>query len=106
MKYYIHYVSGRIRIQTPVIHDNSQKGEEFRIFIKGFKGILEVEIHTITGSAIICFDEKIINCEQIIGIIEKHGYFRLAEAQTADEVIENTTKKVVEAAGQVIIGSS
>jgi hypothetical protein len=74
-------------------------------FITGFKGILEFEIHTITGSAVILFDEKIINCEQIIGIIEKHNYFRLAEAETYDQVIEKTTEKVVEVAEQVIIDS-
>jgi copper chaperone CopZ len=105
MKYYIHYVLGRIRIQTPLIHDNPQKGEEFKMFMKGFNGISEVEIHTVTGSAVIHFDEKVINCEQIIGIIEKHNYFRLAEAETCDEVIEKTTKKVVEVAEQVIIDS-
>ena len=105
MKYYIHYAPGRIRIQTPLIHDNSPKGEEFKMFMKGFKGISEVEIHTVTGSAVIHFDEKVINCEQIIGIIEKHNYFRLAEAETCDEVIDKTTKKVVEVAEKIIIDS-
>ena len=73
------------------------------MFLKGFKRILEVETHTVTDSAVIHFDEKMIDREQIIGIIEKHTYFRLAEAETCDEVIEKTTTKVVEVAEQVII---
>jgi copper chaperone CopZ len=105
MKYYIHYVPGRIRIETPLIRDNSRKGEEFEAVIKGIKGISDVEIHTITGSAVIHFDEKEINCEQIIGVLEKHKYFCLSEAETVDNLVERITRKVGEVAEAVVIDS-
>jgi copper chaperone CopZ len=105
MKYYIHYVPGRMRIESPVLHDNTAKAKEFETFIKGFNGISAIEIHAATGSAIIHFEEKKINCEQIIGILEKHGYFNLSRAETCDEVIEKTTEKVLEVAEKVVTDS-
>ena len=101
MKYYIHSVPGRMRIESPVLHDNPVKAKEFETFIKRLKGISAIEIHASTGSAIIHFDEK-INCEQIIGILEKNGYFRLTEAETCDDRVEKTIEKVLEVAEKVI----
>jgi hypothetical protein len=43
------------------------QAKEFETFIKGLNVISAIEIHA-AGSAIIHFDEKKINCEQIIGI--------------------------------------
>jgi hypothetical protein len=102
MEYYIHYVPGRMRIQTPTIHENSAKAQEFECFMRGIAGMTAVETHIVTGSAIIHFDEKKLNCEQVIGILEKHGYFCLCHAKTCDEVMEKTTEKVLEVAEQVI----
>jgi len=102
MKYYIHYVPGRMRIESPLLHDNSPKAKEFETLMKGLKGISTIEIHNATGSAVIHFDEKKINCEQIIGILEKNGYFRLNEAETCDERIEKTTENILEVAEKVI----
>src|SRR5208283_5401262 len=89
MKYYIHYVPGRMRIESPVLHDNSPKATEFETLMKGLKGISTIEIHAATGSAVIHFDEK-------------NGYFRLTEAETCDERIEKTTEKILEVAEKVI----
>jgi len=99
MKYYIHHTPGRIRIQTPALHDTAGKAGEFRkrISIDGISGI---DIHPATGSAIIRFDSKRINCEQIICLLEKYGYFELSEAETVDHLIERITDsacKLVEA---------
>jgi len=42
------------------------------------------------------FDAKKTNCEQLIGILGKKGYFRLSEAETCDERVEKATEKVLE----------
>jgi len=56
MKYYIHYVPGRMRIESPVLHD-PVKAKEFETFMKGLNGIAAIEVHPATGSAIMHFDE-------------------------------------------------
>jgi len=106
MQYYIHYTPGRLRIQTPAIHEKPAGARSFEAFVKGFDGITSIETRVVTGSATILFEEKKINCEQIIGILEKHGYFCLSKAETSDEFIEKTTKKVLEVAEQIIVDSA
>jgi len=105
MKYYIHSVPGRLRIQSPVLHDNPVKKQEFESFMKCINGVSAVEVHTITGSAIIQFDEKKIDCELIIGILEKRNYFRLSEAETCDELVEKAAERVLEGAEKIVIDS-
>ena len=102
MKYYVHYTPGRLRIESPSLHDNPAKAEEFRTLVGGLSGILAIEVRDTTGSAIIHFDEKTINCEQIIGILEKHDYIRLAEAETCDERVEKAAEKVLGIAEKII----
>jgi len=96
MGYYIHYVPGRMRIQTPFIHNNARNAEVLEAYIKGIEGITSVKTSIVTGSVIMLFDEKIIHCEQIIGILEKRGYFLLSKAETSDQVIKKATEKVLE----------
>jgi len=105
MQYYIHYVPGRIRIQTPKLHENAGNAAQFEKFMKAIKGVTAVETHVVTGSAIIHFNEKTINCEQVIGILEKEAYFCLAHAETCDEVIEKTTERVLGVAEKIIVDS-
>ena len=105
MKYYIHWVPGRLRIQSPVLQDNPARKQEFESFIKCITGVSAVEVHTITGSAIIHFDEKKIDCEVIIGILEQHQYFRLSEAETCDELVEKMAEKVLDGAEKIVIDS-
>jgi len=96
MEYYIHYVPGRVRIQTPFIFKNPHNAEAFETYIRGINGIISVRTSIVTGSAKILFDETLIHCEQIIGILEKRGYFLLSKALTNDQVIKKATEKILE----------
>jgi copper chaperone CopZ len=105
MQYYIHYTQGRIRIQTPVLQDNPSHAAEFEEVIGKIPGIISVEVNPVTGSALLYFDEKIINCEQIIGLLEKNDYFVLRSAETNEQFIEKTAEKILEVAEKIITGS-
>ncbi len=102
MEYYVHQVRGRLRIQTPVLRSNPQKTDEFTKNIKNINGIQSLKINPLTGSALLLYDEKKINCEQLIGILEKYGYFNLAKSTTNDELVEHISEKVLGVAEQVI----
>jgi len=54
-----------------------------------------LKVNTATGSALLMYDEKKINCEQVIGILEKYGYFNLAKSTTSDELIEHISEKAL-----------
>jgi copper chaperone CopZ len=103
MRYYFHYVPGRIRIETPVIHENQGAAEEFVKFMKTIAGITSIETQILTGSAVIHFDEKVIKREQVVEILEKHNYFHMAQAETLDQEIEKGVEKVVGVAEEVLL---
>ncbi|MGD0282970.1 MAG: HMA2 domain-containing protein [Dissulfurispiraceae bacterium] len=95
MEYYIHQVPGRLRIRTPILHNNPKKNDEFIKNIKNLNGILSLKVNPLTGSALLLYDEKKINCEQLIGILEKYGYFNLATSTTSDELVEHISEKAL-----------
>jgi copper chaperone CopZ len=105
MEYYIHQVPGRIRIQTPLFQNNPEKVKQFEDFIRNIKGITSVATNPVTGSALLLYDERVLNCEQVIGILETHGYFKLSMAITSDGYLEKTTEKILKITGDIIAGS-
>jgi len=62
MEYYIHYVPGRLRIRTPILHNDPKKAAEFANNLKNLGGIVSIRINPVTGSALLIYDEKKINC--------------------------------------------
>jgi hypothetical protein len=106
MQYYIHYTEGRIRIQSPVLQDNPPKAGKFEDVTGKIAGMISVKVNPVTGSALLFFDEKIINCEQIICILEKHHYFLLLNAETNDQFVEKTAEEILGVAGDIIVGLS
>ena len=94
--YYYNYVPGRLRIETPFIHGNQQNAATFEKNVQGLEGITSVQTDPLTGSALIHFDENKIGYKQIIGFLEKEGYFVLAKARTSDQIIQRAAEKVLE----------
>jgi hypothetical protein len=96
MDYYYNYEPGRLRIRTPYIYHNEQQAGSFKKTVGELKGMVLVETNPVTGSALIHFDEHILTRDQLLGFLEKHGYFIMAKAKTLDEVIEHAVEKVLE----------
>jgi len=96
MGYYYHYVPGRLRIRTPFMHGNLQNGKTFARTVLALEGITSVKTNPVIGSALIHFDEKRIKHKQIIGFLEKKGYFSLAKARTSDQVIKHAAEMILE----------
>jgi len=94
-----HYVAGRLRIQTPFIHGNSQNVAIFKKNIHDLEGIKSVSTNPLTGSALILFDENKITQEQLILFLGKQGYFILSKAKTSDEVIGQAAEKILNRLG-------
>ena len=96
MLYYYHYVPGRLRIQTPFIRRNVKNVTIFVRALLSLEGIRLIKTNPLIGSALIYFDEHKIKQKQIIGFLERQGYFILAKAKTSDQVIQHAAQKVLE----------
>lgn len=105
MDYYYHYVPGRLRIQTPFVHDNAQNAATLETKIRGLEGITSVETDLVTGSVLMYFDENRLKYESILAFLEKQGYFILSKAKTSDVVIEQAAEKVLDVAEKIVVDS-
>ena len=105
MQYYIHYTRGRIRIQTPFLQDKPANAGEFSAVMGKILGVRTVQVNPLTGSALLYFDEQVINCEQIIGMLELHQYFDLRSAETNDQFVEKTAEEILGVAEKIIAES-
>jgi len=103
MEYYIHHVPGRIRIRTPFLRGGPHNIDEFTKNMRIINGLQSLKINTATGSALLLYDEKKTNCEQLIAILEKYGYFNLAKSATSDELIEHISEKALGLAEEIIV---
>jgi len=98
MEYYVHHVPGRLRIQTPFIHNNEANARILCDYIRGVTGVTSLDTHVLTGSVTINYDTKCVSCEKLLCMLEKRGWFNLLHAKTNDEVVKEGSEKVIEAA--------
>jgi copper chaperone CopZ len=105
MDYYYNYEPGRMRIRTPYIYNNVQNAETFEKAVRGLDGMMSVETNPITGGALMHFDENKIKRDQIIGFLEKQGYFIMSKAKTSDEIVEQAAEKVLDVAEKIAVDS-
>ena len=95
MEYYVHHVPGRLRIQTPFIHNSENNAQTLSAYTRGIPGVTSLEAHALTGSVTIHYDPKCVNCEKLLCLLEVKGWFSLLHAKTNDEVIKEESEKVI-----------
>ena len=104
MDYYISSTPGRMRIQSPRLQNRVAENEKFHLAVQGIKGVISVKTNPTTGSALIHYDEKALNCEQLICMLEKMGYFSLAKAETDDEYLADGVEKIAKVVVDTVAG--
>ncbi|MCG6551213.1 MAG: hypothetical protein L7F77_02705 [Candidatus Magnetominusculus sp. LBB02] len=101
--YYISATPGRLRIQSPRLHNNQNEIKGFESLMAAVAGIEKIETNYHTGSALMYYNQKLTSCERLVGILEAAGYFELMKAKTSDDMleegIEDAAKAVIEILG-------
>jgi hypothetical protein len=98
MEYYIHDVPGRLRIKTPIIKGKEDLARHVEKFLVQVNGVYSVSANTITGSIILIYDERKVNSQMLLDILQKRGFFEQSKAITNDQYIHSTASK----AGQIV----
>jgi len=104
MNYYIHDIPGRLRIESPVLKDNSANAQRFEAFVKSIPGVTSVEMKLDIGSAIMHYDTTRIDHTKLIELLEKSGYFDHLKAKTLDDRIKEGVEKVADVAIKGAVG--
>jgi hypothetical protein len=88
MSYYIHYITGRIRLKTPVLKKNPEKKETLISLFGCAAGINGISVNTLTGSVVIHYDPTFYSKESIIDILERHRFLDMHHVITNDNRID------------------
>ena len=104
MDYYIHDITGRLRIESPLLKDNEPNAKRFEAFVRSIPGVASVEMKLDIGSATIHYDRTRIDHTKLIGRLEKSGYFDHLKAKTLDECIKEGVEKVADVAIKAAVG--
>jgi Heavy metal associated domain 2 len=101
MSHYIHHVPGRLRITTLQLKRNETRAKEVCRLLSSIDGVLDCQVKTITGSAVISYDADVITAGGLIAFLKKHGLVTAEAFISAPQNDANLTQAVVKAGGNV-----
>jgi hypothetical protein len=105
MSYYIHSVPGRLRVKTPTIKGNQERGLDVECLVNGCFGVTKTAANPLTGSIVVHYDHKTVSEKSIVNLLENTGYFKADQAQTHDQYIHDVTSKAGHLVWNAVFGS-
>lgn len=105
MSYYVHNVPGRLRVKTPAVKRNKDVADEIRKTLSTINGIATVDINLTTGSILINYNPATVQYKDIVGMLQRKGYFDTSKAITNDQYIQTAASKAGNIVGKAIFGT-
>ncbi|MEW6587299.1 MAG: HMA2 domain-containing protein [Nitrospirota bacterium] len=105
MSHYIHNVPGRLRVKSPVVKKNTDAAVEIRKILSAMNGIATVDINLTTGSVLINYNLAAVQYKDIVGMLQRKGYFDTSKAITNDQYIQRAASKAGNIVGKAIFGT-
>ena len=105
MSHYIHNVPGRLRVKSPAVKKNQDAADDIRKALSTMNGIATVDISLVTGSILVNYNPKAVHEKDIIGLLQRKGYFDAARAITSDQYIQGVASKAGSIVGKAIFGT-
>ncbi|MCL1139491.1 HMA2 domain-containing protein [Shewanella pneumatophori] len=74
MSVYVHKTKQRLRVRSAFIRTNRQAVETLLEQLQQIEAVKHIKHQLHAGSVAITFDDKDISCEDLLGILESHGW--------------------------------
>jgi len=104
MSYYLHNVPGRLRIKSPLLRRNNEAGDDVRKALSSIPGVAAVDYNYVTGSLLINYNSRTTSQNDIIGLLERKGYFDRKKASGTDGYIQSAAEKTGRFVGKAALG--
>jgi len=104
MSYYVHSVPGRLRVKIPMVRCEPGVGREVVEIVENIRGVRHVEVNPVTGSVVVRYDPKWSRSEEILEVLQKHGYFDEQKVLPNDPLMENAAVKASRMIGKTLFG--
>ena len=95
MRHYIHHVSGRLRIKSPVVKCDKAAATEIVRLLQSQVGIKSVEASVSTGSCLIHYDPVMTSQDNLVSLLSREGYFNPSDAITNDDYFREGAEKFI-----------
>ncbi|MBS3908505.1 MAG: heavy-metal-associated domain-containing protein [Actinobacteria bacterium] len=105
MSYYIHNVSGRLRIKTPSLKGSQRAAAEVKELLRSVPGVSSTTINMVTGSIVVNYDPGVTTPKEIVHILQRAGHFDLSKAVTNDQYICTMASKAGTFIGKQVAGA-
>jgi len=100
----MHNVPGRLRVKSPLLKRNSAACDDIRKALSTIQGIAAVDFNLTTGSLLINYNHRTSKPEDIIGLLERKGYFDRTKATTNERYIHAAAEKTGRVIGKAALG--
>ena len=108
MSHYIHHVTGRLRVKTPLLKRNEPRAAAVKELLAREDGVLSSDVNLVTGSIVITYDHALITPERIVDALKANGFVsETAEIGAVREPAPQAAKvarDVSENLGKVVFG--
>jgi copper chaperone CopZ len=103
MNYYIHTTPGRLRLKNPLFK-NRNTHDHIKKALSALIGIATLDINSTTGSITIHYNASQIDSKDIIGTLQRAGYFDETKAISNDQYIQTAASKTGKVLGRAVLG--
>lgn len=90
---YVHHLPGRLRIRIRSLKKNAVQAERIQQFFDPMPGIISVKVNLTTGSALIGYDEALVNADELMTTLEEHGWLTLPKSTDTRRLAEPTIRR-------------
>jgi len=105
MTYYMHNVPGRLRIKIPQLKKNPTLAPKVQQVAESMLGVLSTQLNLLTGSVVILYEPSLVQSEQILETLDRHGYFDLDRIVTNEEYIRDKASRATKLVGRLVGGT-
>ena len=93
MNTYIHKTAQRLRVRSDFIRNNPSRVKELAVQLAKIDAIKNIKHKQYAGSVAICFDDDALSCEDLLELLDSHGWTRAAEKHSfIENAVVNGTK--------------
>jgi hypothetical protein len=105
MTCYIHDVPGRLRVKNPIFK-NKVVQDDIKKLLSTLEGLGVVEFNATTGSVVVFYNPAQIHSNDIVGLLQRAGYFEPVKAITHDQYMNKAASKMGSIVGKAVLGAA
>lgn len=103
MEYYVHQVPGRLRVRIPEMRGHKHRAREIETILNT-DGVANVKANELTGSVVVLYNPAGVDHDQLLTILDQHGYYDHTRVISYDERIHRASHLAAQKVGRAIFG--